>query len=93
MCAEGEAGKTQGFLIVDVQAVTCDWLLENMPPEYGNLIYRTCLTSQQLRQKWWTMNRRILTSRGKNQQKQTTIQYFHNHAMTTKQLEVADNHH
>ncbi len=52
LCSEGEAGKTQGFSIVDVQAVTCDWLLENMPPEYGNLIYRICLTSQQLRQKW-----------------------------------------
>ncbi len=35
LCAEGQAGKTQGFSIVDVQAVTCDWLLENMPPEYG----------------------------------------------------------
>jgi hypothetical protein len=35
LCAEGEAGKTQGFSIVDVQAVTFNWLLENMPPEYG----------------------------------------------------------
>ncbi|CAM6058522.1 unnamed protein product [Sphagnum tenellum] len=34
-CNVGEAGKTQGFSIVDVQAVTFNWLLENMPPEYG----------------------------------------------------------
>jgi hypothetical protein len=89
---KGKQGRLKAFqsLMYKLLHVTGSWRTCHL--SMVNLIYRTCLTSHQLRQKWWTMNRRILTTTGKNQQKQTTIQYFNNHATTTKQLEVADNH-